>query len=49
MNEKDMENIAIMINDIVSNPGNEEVKKNVSQRIDDLTGEHPLYPELFTW
>ena len=49
MNEKDMENIAIMINDIVSNPQNEEVKKNVRQRIDDLTGEHPLYPELFTW
>ncbi len=49
MNEKDMENIAGMINDLISNPGNEEVKKSVRQKIDDLTTEHPLYPELFTW
>lgn len=49
MNEKDMEKVAEMINDVLSNPGNEDVKKNVKQRIDDLTGEYPLYPELFTW
>lgn len=49
MNEKDMEKVAEMINDVISNPGNEDVKKNVKQRIDDLTGEYPLYPELFTW
>jgi glycine hydroxymethyltransferase len=49
MNEKDMENIAGMISDMISNPGSEDVKKSVGQKIDDLTTEHPLYPELFTW
>ena len=49
MNEKDMENIAGMISDMISNPGSEDVKKSVRQKIDDLTTEHPLYPELFTW
>ena len=49
MKEKDMEKIAEMINDAVSNPGSEDVKKSIQQRIDDLTSEHPLYPELFTW
>lgn len=49
MNEKDMEKVAEMINDVISNSGNVEVQKNVKQRIDDLTGEYPLYPELFTW
>ncbi len=49
MKEKDMEKIAEMINDAVSNPTSEDVKKSIQQRIDDLTSEHPLYPELFTW
>ncbi len=49
MKEKDMEKIADMINDIISNPDDENKKKEVTQRIDDLTSEHPLYPELFTW
>jgi len=48
MSEKDMEKIAVMINDVISNPSDETVKKNVSERIDELTSEHPLYPELFT-
>jgi glycine hydroxymethyltransferase len=48
MTEKDMEKIGDMINDIISNPDNEEIKKSVSDRIDELTSEHPLYPELFT-
>ncbi len=48
MNEKDMEKIGDMINDIISNPDDVNVKKNVSERIDELTSEHPLYPELFT-
>jgi len=48
MNEKDMEKIGDMINDIISNPDDANVKKNVSERIDELTSEHPLYPELFT-
>lgn len=48
-NEKDMEKVAEMINDIISAPDSEDVKKNVKQRIDDLTSEYPLYPELFTW
>ena len=49
MKEKEMEKIADMINDVISNPGSEDVKKSVRQRIEDLTTEHPLYPELFTW
>jgi glycine hydroxymethyltransferase len=48
MNEKDMEAIAVMINDIISNPDSDNVKKDVKQRVEDLTSEHPLYPELFT-
>lgn len=48
-NEKDMEKVAEMINDIISAPESDDVKKNVRQRIDDLTSEYPLYPELFTW
>jgi glycine hydroxymethyltransferase len=48
MTEKDMEKIGDMINDIISNPADENMKKNVSDRIDELTSEHPLYPELFT-
>jgi glycine hydroxymethyltransferase len=49
MKEADMEKIAEMISDMVSNPTSEDVKKSVRKRIDDLTSEHPLYPELFTW
>lgn len=49
MNEPDMEKIAEMINDIISNPESDDVKRSVKQRIEDLTSEHPLYPELFTW
>ena len=48
MNEKDMEKIAVMINDVISNPEDEKIKKDVAKRIDELTSEHPLYPELFT-
>lgn len=49
MNEKEMTLIAAMINDIISNPKSDDVKRDVKQRIKDLTSEHPLYPELFTW
>jgi glycine hydroxymethyltransferase len=49
MREADMEKIAEMINDVISKPEDENVKKDVKQRIEDLTAEHPLYPELFTW
>lgn len=49
MKEKEMEAIADMINDVICKPGDEDVKKDVHQRIADLTSEHPLYPELFTW
>ena len=44
-----MEKVATMINDIISAPESDDVKKNVRQRIDDITAEYPLYPELFTW
>jgi glycine hydroxymethyltransferase len=49
MTEKDMENIAGMISDLISKPGDEDLKKTVKQKIEDITTEHPLYPELFTW
>jgi glycine hydroxymethyltransferase len=49
MKEKDMENVAGMINDVISNPGSDDIKKDVKQRIEDLASEYPLYPELFTW
>jgi len=48
MKEADMEKIASLINDIINNP-NDATKQSVKQRIEDLTAEHPLYPELFTW
>lgn len=49
MKETDMIKIAEMINDILSRPGDEKVKADVKKRVEDLTGEYPLYPELFTW
>jgi glycine hydroxymethyltransferase len=49
MKEADMHKIADMINDILTNPSNEDLKKDIRQKIDDLTSEYPLYPELFTW
>jgi len=49
MKEADMEKIADLINDVISNPADETLKKDVTKRIEDLTSEHPLYPELFTW
>jgi glycine hydroxymethyltransferase len=48
MKEPEMEKIAVMINDIISNPGNEAIKDDVRKRIEDITAEFPLYPELFT-
>jgi len=49
MKEFDMVAIAEMINDILSKPGDEKTKADVKKRIEDLTAEYPLYPELFTW
>ncbi len=49
MKEKDMEKIAEMINEVISKPEDENVKKDIKQRVEDITSEHPLYPELFTW
>lgn len=49
MKEADMHKIADMINEIITSPANEDTKKDIKQKIDDLTSEYPLYPELFTW
>ena len=49
MKEKEMELIAEMINDVITDPASEDVKKNVRKKIEDVTSEFPLYPELFTW
>ncbi len=49
MKEKEMGIVAEMINDVISNPTSEDVKKNTLRKIEDLTSEYPLYPELFTW
>lgn len=48
MKEAEMEKIADMINDIISNP-QDNMKKEIKQRINDISAEYPLYPELFTW
>jgi glycine hydroxymethyltransferase len=49
MKETDMFKIAEMINDILCKPEDKKVKEDVKKRIEDLTAEYPLYPELFTW
>ena len=49
MKETDMIKIAEMINDILCRPEDKNVKEDVKKRIEDLTAEYPLYPELFTW
>lgn len=49
MKEKEMVMIAEMINDVIANPESADVKKNVQKKIEDITSEFPLYPELFTW
>jgi glycine hydroxymethyltransferase len=49
MKEKEMEIVAEMINDVITNPESDDIKKSVAKKIDDITSEHPLYPELFTW
>ena len=49
MKEKEMEIIAEMINDVITNPESDDVKKSVHRKIEDITSEFPLYPELFTW
>lgn len=49
MKEKEMGIVAEMINDVISNPQSEDVKKNTLKKIEDITSEFPLYPELFTW
>lgn len=48
MKEAEMEKIAVMINDIISNPTDNAVKEDVRKRIEDITAVFPLYPELFT-
>ena len=49
MKEKEMEIIAGMINDVITSPDSDDVKKDTRKKIDDVTAEFPLYPELFTW
>lgn len=49
MKEKEMETVADIINDVITNPESDDIKKNVAKKIDDITSEFPLYPELFTW
>ena len=46
MVEKEMDLIANMIMDIVSDPENQVVKDNVEQRVLALTAQFPLYPNL---
>jgi glycine hydroxymethyltransferase len=48
MKETDMEKIADMIRDLLININDENVKKDIMNRVKDITDEHPLYPELFT-
>ena len=46
MVEKEMDLIANMIMDILSDPENQAVKNNVKLRVRSLTEQFPLYPEL---
>jgi len=48
MKESEMVKIASLINDIISNPS-DDMKSEIKQRIEDISSEYPLYPELFTW
>jgi len=48
MKEAEMEKIAEMINDII-NDQSDVTKQSIRKRIEDITAEYPLYPELFTW
>jgi glycine hydroxymethyltransferase len=49
MKEPEMIKIAELINDVISNPQSEDIKKSTLKKIEDITSEFPLYPELFTW
>lgn len=43
MKETEMETIAQMINDVITNPKSEEVKKKTLEQVKDLTAKFPLY------
>lgn len=43
MKEKEMETIAQMINNVISNPKSEDVKKKTLEQVKDLTAQFPLY------
>ena len=46
MKEKEMDAIAQMIADILSNPDNKDVENDVKRRVQALTAQFPLYTEL---
>lgn len=46
MKEKEMEQIAELIDKIISNPKDESVKKSVSEEIKKITSQFPLYDDL---
>ncbi|MFZ1321579.1 MAG: serine hydroxymethyltransferase [Ignavibacteria bacterium] len=48
MNENDMEQIALMIDKIISDPKNEDVKKDVSEEVRSLTSKFKLYDDIQT-
>ncbi|HQY52769.1 MAG TPA: serine hydroxymethyltransferase [Ignavibacteria bacterium] len=48
MNENDMEQIALMIDKIISDPKNEDVKKDVSEEVSSLTSKFKLYDDIQT-
>ena len=48
MNENDMEQIALMIDKIISDPKNEDIKKDVSEEVRSLTSKFKLYDNIQT-
>lgn len=46
MKEKDMEDIAVMIDKIITDPKNENVKKEVSEEVATLTSKFKLYDDI---
>ena len=45
MKEKEMEEIAQMISDVLSDPENEELQNKIKQQVQSLCSQFPLYPE----
>jgi glycine/serine hydroxymethyltransferase len=46
MREPEMEYIGELINEVLNNPGKEDVSRSIARRVEELCMRFPLYPEL---